>query len=123
MVTYFSWWYGQGLTNFWQAVVVMTAKVYSFFSIRTLIRTLFDPWKRDAFEVENASLDVRMKVWFDNILSRAIGFVIRLFTVLLGLVTIAVFFLFFLSLILIWLLLPVVVIGLIINGIRVMING
>jgi hypothetical protein len=123
MITYFSWWYGQGLINFWQAVIVMTGKVYSFFSIRTLIRTLFDPWKRDAISLENASLQARAKIWLDNFISRAIGFVIRLFTVILGLTTIAVFFLFFLSLILIWLLLPIVVVGLIINGIRVMING
>lgn len=123
MVTYLSWWYGQGLVNFWSGILVMTEKVYSFFSVTILLRTIFDPWKRDEYAVENASLQTRMKIWLNNLISRAIGFVIRLFTILLGMCVVAVFFLFFLILLLAWLGLPLVVLALIINGARMVLNG
>lgn len=123
MLTYFSWWYGEGLVNFWLATGIMTEKIFSFFSIKLLLRTLFDPWKRDAYYVENASIDIRLKIWFNNLISRFIGFIIRLFTISLGLVATVLFFMFFLVLIFIWVLLPIVVLYLIFNGVRVIING
>ncbi len=123
MVTYFSWWYGQGFLNFWNAILIMTEKVYSFFSVTILLRTIFDPWKRDEYTIENASLEARMRIWANNILSRVIGFVIRLFTIVIGFLVVIIFFFFFLTLFLIWLTLPLVVIGLIINGARMVLNG
>jgi hypothetical protein len=123
MITYFSWWYGQGLVSFWQAILVMTGKIYSYFSISILLRTLFDPWKRDNFKIENASLQDRMKLASDNLISRLVGFVIRLFTMIFGLLATVLFFVIMFLILLIWLLLPVVIIGLIVNGIRVVTNG
>ncbi len=123
MITYFSWWYGEALTNYLIAIKVMVGKVYSFFSIRVLIKTLFDPWKRDAYSVENASLQARMKIWLDNMISRLVGFAVRLFTVLLGLAAILLFFVLLLVGLLVWLAFPILVLGLIINGARIMING
>lgn len=123
MLTYFSWWYGEGLVNFWQAIGIMTEKIFSFFSIKLLLRTLFDPWKRDAYHVENASLDIRMRIWLNNLISRFIGFIIRIFTIFLGLAATILFFAFFLALLCTWVLLPIVVLFLIFNGVRVIING
>lgn len=123
MATYISWWYGQGLLGFWQGILIMTEKIYSFFSIRTLVRTLFDPWKRDNYTVENASLETRMQILLNNLISRFIGFVIRLVTMLFGFMITAIFFIFILTVVLIWLMLPLVVLFLIINGLRVVIYG
>lgn len=123
MITYFSWWYNQGVLGFWDGILVMTGKIYSYFSIHILLRTLFDPWKRDNYSIENGSLEARSKVMLDNLVSRVIGFVIRLFTMLFGLsLTISFFVLMFLILI-IWLTLPIVILALIVNGIRMVING
>lgn len=123
MLTYFSWWYGQGLINFWQAILVMSEKIYSFFSVRILIRTLFDPWKRDAYGVQNASLQTRLRVMLDNLISRFIGFIIRLITILLGLATTLIFFLFLFLVLMVWMVLPIVVIFLVVNGIKGVVNG
>jgi len=123
MITYFSWWYGQGMVDFYQAILVMTGKIYAYFSVTTLVRTLFDPWKRDNYSVENASLQTRLKIALDNLLSRLIGFVIRIFTMLFGFFVTAAFFLFTMLILLLWLMLPVVVLFLIINGIRTVLNG
>lgn len=123
MITYFSWWYGQGMVDFYQAILVMTGKIYAYFSVTTLVRTLFDPWKRDNYSVENASLQARLKIALDNLLSRLIGFVIRIFTMLFGFFVTIAFFLFTVLILVLWLTLPVVVLFLIINGIRTVLNG
>lgn len=123
MITYFSWWYGQGMIDFYQAILVMTGKIYAYFSVFTLIRTLFDPWKRDNYSVENASLQARLKIALDNLLSRLIGSVIRIFTMLFGFFVTTAFFLFMMLILVLWLTLPVVVLFLIINGIRTVLNG
>lgn len=123
LFTYFSWWYGDGLIRFWQAIQIMTEKVYSFFSITLLLRTIFDPWKRDAYYIENAAIDIRIKIWFNNLISRVIGFIIRLFTIFAGLVVTSVFFIFLIVILLGWVFLPIVVIFLIINGLKVMLNA
>lgn len=123
MATYISWWYGEGLLGFWQGILIMTEKIYSFFSVRTLVRTLFDPWKRDNYSVENASLQTRTKVLLDNIVSRLVGFIIRLMTVLIGLSITTLFFAILMIILLVWILLPLVVLFLIFNGLRVVLNG
>jgi len=123
MITYFSWWYNQGVLGFWDGILVMTGKIYSYFSIHILLRTLFDPWKRDNYSIENGSLEARSKVMLDNLISRVIGFVIRLFTMLFGLSLTISFFVFMFLILIIWLALPIVILALIVNGIRMVING
>lgn len=123
MLTYFSWWYGQELAAIWQATGVMTAKVYSLFSISLLLQTLFDPWKRDIVAAENVSLDVRIRLLVENLTSRFIGFIIRLMTIAVGLLVTIISFGLLIAFLLIWLLLPIIIILLIFNGLRVIING
>jgi len=123
MFLYFSWWYGEGLVKLWQAIEVITAKVFASFSIGNLARTLFNPWKRDSYSVENASIDVRLRIWLDNAISRLIGALMRSVVILIGLGITILFFGFAIVLFIIWLSLPIVVIALIVNGVRVVING
>lgn len=123
MLTYFSWWYGEGLVNFCQATGIMTEKIFSFFSIKLLLRTIFDPWKRDAYTIENASLQDKLKIWLNNLISRFIGFVIRFFTIILGLCATALFFLVMICLFVAWFLLPIIILYLIINGARTVLNA
>lgn len=123
MVTYFSWWYGQGMLKFWEAILIMTEKVYSFFSVKVLLRTLFAPWKRDNYSVEMASLQTRLAIMLDNLVSRIIGFIIRFITLIMGLVVTILFFILMIIVLVIWLSLPIIVLFLIINGLRLVING
>jgi hypothetical protein len=123
MLTYFSWWYGEGLVKFWTAILVMTQKIFSFFSIKLLIRTIFDPWKRDAYTIENASLQDKLKLWLNNLISRFIGFVIRLFTIILGICATTLFFLVMILFFAAWFLLPIIILYLIINGVRTVLNA
>jgi len=63
-------------------------KLFSFFSIDLLLRTLLLPWKRDEIDTTNMSLEGKFQVWIMNIVSRLVGAVVRSFTILFGLLAI-----------------------------------
>lgn len=111
------------MLKFWDAILIMTSKIYSYFSVSILLRTLFDPWKRDNFTIENASLQDRAKVALDNLISRLVGFIIRLFTMIFGLLVDFSFFLIMIIILIVWFMLPIVIIALIVNGVRMVLNG
>ena len=75
---FFSWWYGRG----WKLVATSLKPrlhgVANAFSVRQLLRTLFEPWRRIVTE-PGSSLEDRWKAGFDNAFSRMVGFVVRLF--------------------------------------------
>lgn len=123
MFTYLTWWYGDALKTILKATEVYTKKTYDNFSISVLFATLFSPWKRDVVMVQNASLDVRYKVWLENLISIFIGFAVRLITIVTGLVLTMVIFAVFMIGLIIWALMPIVILFLIFNGIRVLTNG
>lgn len=82
---YFQWWYGAGLKFFyswWNDLITFIAYYLSF---RELIRTLFWPWKRDVVFYGN-SLDAKLKALSDNLISRFVGFILRLFVLIVGFV-------------------------------------
>lgn len=65
------------------------AKLYSFFSIDLLLKTLFLPWKRDEIDTSNMALDDKLRVLLMNLVSRLVGAVVRLGTVIIGISAIA----------------------------------
>jgi len=123
MITYLAWWYAQEPIYLWQAVNAISNKILMAFSVPILLRTLFDPWKRDVSYAENASLDVRYKIWLNNLLSRLVGFVVRFFTALTGMLFAASSFLILAAFFLVWLALPIIILFLLFNGLKVIING
>lgn len=64
-------------------------KLFSFFSINLLFRTLLLPWKRDEIDTTNMSLDDKLQVWIMNLVSRLAGAVVRSITILLGLLAVS----------------------------------
>ncbi len=84
IVSFFSWWYGAG----WRSVIgsfePRLSGIRASFSVEQLLRTLFAPWRRTV-TYPGASLGERLQAWGENILSRAVGFVVRLFVLLIAL--------------------------------------
>lgn len=79
------WWYGAG----WQwavqrAIVQRLRWCNETFSIAALTRTLFAPFKQ-TYNRSNGSIDIRIHAFFDNVISRCVGIVSRLFIILIGL--------------------------------------
>jgi len=123
MFTYLSWWYIEEPIFLWRAVKIITLKVFASFSVVLLLRTLFDPWKKDILSAENVSLDVRFKIWLNNLISRLIGFIVRLGTILVGLILTVLTFIVLTVGFFLWLAMPMVIIFFFFNGIREIING
>jgi len=123
MITYLSWWYIEEPTLLWRAIIIITKKVFASFSVVLLLRTLFDPWKKDILSAENVSLDVRFKIWVNNLISRFIGFIVRLGTILVGLILTVLTFIILIIGFFLWLVMPMVIIIFFFNGIRMIFNG
>lgn len=77
----FSWWYGQG----WKAVAhawgQRLVKVSHLFSVPILLRTLFAPWRR-IITYPGASIDAQFRAMVDNLVSRVVGFTVRIFVLI-----------------------------------------
>lgn len=102
------WWYGAGWLSQWQQIKKKTAGVASDFSGRALLKTLFAPWKRVTTQLNrNATIGQKFQAKIDNLVSRVVGFFVRIFVLLAELVILVVVFVFYLLLAIIWPILPV----------------
>jgi hypothetical protein len=120
---FFSWWYFElyhRLIKFFRQFLIYLADL---FSVKICLTTLFAPWKRDRVSYEGLSLREKFEVWTLNLSSRIIGALIKIFTV----ITFAVAFFSTLVIIsivfIIWLLYPIVLLGIAIWGIQLIVTG
>jgi hypothetical protein len=116
MLEFVRWWYGRGWAGALQAVKDRAAALSELFSISILLRTLFSPWRR-IITYPGAGLDAHLRAMLDNLVSRFIGFFVRISVLIAaGVVFVAWFVMSALELAL-WPVLPVVAAGLIIWGV------
>lgn len=118
VLVFWKWYYSEAVKNVltaWRNFVIFAL---NYFSITLLFRTLFAPWKRDITR-KPRGLDI--KKIFDylafNLISRGLGFLVRVITILIGIVFLilvaaagAIFFA-------LWLVMPLVLLGLLILAI------
>jgi hypothetical protein len=78
---FISWWYGDG----WKLVVEHAKRrldrTLASFSVPTLAKTLFAPWKRITAD-PGAGLSAHFRAAVDNAISRLVGFTIRFFVLI-----------------------------------------
>jgi hypothetical protein len=70
------WWYGAGWKLIQLSVYTRMQRTLASFSVPTLARTLFAPWKR-IITKPGAGIDAHMRAAVDNSVSRFVGFTIR----------------------------------------------
>jgi hypothetical protein len=118
ILVFWKWYYGEAVKNVlaaWRNFVIFAL---NYFSIPLLLKTLFAPWKRD---ITRKPRGLDMKKLFDylafNLISRGLGFLVRVITILVGIVFLilvvvagAIFFA-------LWLVMPLVLLGLLILAI------
>jgi hypothetical protein len=114
-VAFVRWWYGTGWKQVAANVRLRLKRTADSFSVQTLARTLFAPWKR-IVSAPGSGIDAHLRAIGDNAVSRAVGFTVRL-TVLLtaGLCLLFMVVAGILQIIL-WPVVPLAAIGLIIKG-------
>ncbi len=86
------WWYGAGWMEQWQLVGKRVSTLAQTFSGGTLLRTLFAPWKQIVTEKSaNDGIEEKFRALGDNLMSRTVGFFVRIFTLIAAAVSIIVF--------------------------------
>lgn len=102
---FFMWWYSKGwrlaAQNRWQSIGGLTRT----FSVGVIVKTLFAPWKR-IITPPGSSFDQRIRAIGDNMTSRAVGFFVRVGTLIGFLLLLAANVLFGFVVILLWPLMP-----------------
>lgn len=88
-VEFFAWWYSKGFVEITRRVGRVLSRIWGFFSIPMLLRTLFAPWKRITTEA-GKSLQEHTRAWADNAISRLVGFTIRIFVIIAAFVSLTV---------------------------------
>ena len=99
-----SWWYAQGWKIFIEKVRNSFSSITDFFSMNSLIRTLFKPFRQISAETanENASLDLKFQMFIDRLISRIVGFTSRLILLVVGLIIIIIGGILSILLIILW---------------------
>jgi hypothetical protein len=114
-VAFIRWWYGAGWKNLARNVQRRSQRTLDSFSVPTLLKTLFAPWKR-IVTAPGAGIDEHLRAIGDNAISRLVGFTVRLTVLFSALVSLALMMVFGLVQIAVWPLVPIAAVGLIVGG-------
>lgn len=101
------WWYGPGWLNSFKAISRRLELLSDDLSIEILLKTLFEPWKQiKTYAGPNASVDLKLRVMFDNIFARFFGFIIRSFVLIFASIFLVLTAFFGLLIAIIWPIVP-----------------
>ena len=115
VVAFIRWWYGAGWQTLVKNVQHRSQRTIDSFSVPTLARTLFAPWKRIVTD-PGAGIDAKLRAISDNTVSRAVGFTVRLTVLLAAGASLGFMTVLGLIQILIWPLVPLLSLAMIIKG-------
>ena len=118
----FLWWYSSGWKVFVGKLKTALSSITDFFSMGSLVRTLFKPYRQISAEVarDGASLDIKFHMFLDRLISRIVGFFSRLTLLFAGIIIIIFGGIFSLILIILWPIIPLLpVVGIILTAIGV----
>lgn len=87
-VAFFSWWYGRGWRREADVVRRSVAKMADTFSIGLLFTSLFSPYRQISAGKVNGPLGVIIRAWFDRLISRFIGALVRSTMIIAGIIAI-----------------------------------
>lgn len=80
------WWYSEGILRLFSYELAILEYISNVFSIKESLLHLFSPWKR-LVGPRRKGLDGLRDWLIDNIVSRGVGFVMRLFLIIIFLIS------------------------------------
>lgn len=86
LVGILSWWYGEGWRQRAGLIRERLARTLDFFSISLLLQTLFSPFRQISAGRVNGPVGVQLQAFFDRLISRVIGAMIRTFMIVAGII-------------------------------------
>lgn len=108
IVGIFWWWYGAGWLAAVKHVIEKISGLYDYFSIDLLLKTLFSPFRQISAGRVDGPLNIVIRAFFDRLLSRVIGAIVRTIVVFIGLFSLAVAVILGLAYIISWALIPLI---------------
>lgn len=84
------WWYGPGWRGYMSRTLDRLAATADFFSISLLLRTLFSPFRQISAGSVRGPLGVQLRAFFDRLISRLIGAMVRSALIVAGGVILAI---------------------------------
>lgn len=117
LLDFFSWWYGKGWLERLASLHVNVLHWIDFFSLGTLLRTLFKPWKQIVSSAgPNGGLSDMKNAFLDNLISRFVGFFVRISVLIFAVFVLMGVFVVTAVFVLLWPLLPLFPVILIVWG-------
>jgi hypothetical protein len=113
---FFVWWYGEGWRGQARLGRKRVQQTVRTFSAPLLISTMFSPWRR-ILSAPGPSLQAKLEAIGDNLVSRAIGFTVRLLVLITAAVMILLISLISVIQIVSWPLVPPLILFGIVKGI------
>ena len=104
----FSWWYDDGYKDFMKKMIVKLGDTIDFFSISSLLKTLFAPYRQISANASGESIDAKMAAFVDRFVSRLVGSVARLGIIIVGILALILQFISTIIMFILWPLLPLV---------------
>ena len=117
------WWYRRVPKELAKQQQLLLSTVVDYFSFGILLKTLFQPWKRDVISTEGISLQKQVEVLEMNTISRLIGAVVRAGAMFAGGIILIALLTLFALLWVSWVVAPVLAVVLIGYGMYSMVCG
>jgi len=112
-----SWWYTDGFKLFCSKLFSKLGDTVDLFSIGSLLKTLFAPYRQIAANEHGVSIDAKFVALIDRLVSRLVGGVTRIGIVLIGLIVIIFQLIISIIGLIVWPFLPLLPIGFIVLAI------
>ena len=88
LVGILSWWYGDGWRQRFVIIKGRLVQTSDYFSISTLTRTLFSPYRQISAGNVRGPIGVQLRASVDRLISRVVGMFVRLFVIIAGILSI-----------------------------------
>lgn len=105
------WWYTRGWKLSSAKLVSRLKNAADFFSLRLLVGNMFAPFRQISAGEAPTSSSMWLSVFFDKLLSRVIGAIVRFLLLIVGVITIVLQAIGGVLLVILWPLAPFVIIG------------
>lgn len=86
-ISFFEWWYSRGWTIYFQGFLARLHNTADSFSIGLLLKTLFQPFRQ--ISTTDGKKTSAMEKFIDALVARFVGFVVRVFIIIAGVVLMA----------------------------------
>jgi hypothetical protein len=108
LTKFFVWWYGEGLIKLFQYQGAFFKYLLNMFSVKESIQHLFSPWKR-LVGARRPGLEGIRDWMIDNMVSRGIGFLLRVSLILIFLTSAVVWLVAVIFVTILWLGWPIII--------------